>query len=149
MVRQVWNELYENYHGVETDQFTIMPNHVHGIVLLHVGAGPRACPDPSAGPVKKYPHNGHYPHAKGQPRGGTPAISLPDVVHRFQSYTTARYLFGEALLNWPPFHGKLWQRNYYERSIRNTKELKTIREYISNNPLQWHPEKDNPINTKP
>jgi REP element-mobilizing transposase RayT len=139
MVRQVWDELHQNYQGVKTDQFTIMPNHVHGIILLPVGAGPSACTDV---------HARHNSHAKGQPRGIAPLISLPDVVHQFKSYTTARYLFGVALLNWPPFHDKLWQHNY-ERIIRNEQELKRIRKYIRDNPLQWHLDKDNPSNTKP
>ena len=117
MVRQEWNKLHENYHGLETDQFIVMPNHLHGIILLTAGAPP----------------------------GNAPAISLPDVVHQFQSYTTARYLFGVALLNWPPFYDTLWQRNYYERTIRNNKELKTVRDFIRNNPLQWSMDKDNPI----
>ena len=44
MINIVWNEIQENYPGVETDEFVVMPNHIHGIIVL-VGAGPRACPD--------------------------------------------------------------------------------------------------------
>jgi REP element-mobilizing transposase RayT len=39
-----------------------------------------------------------------------------------------------------------WQRNYFERIIRNEKELLKIREYIRNNPLQWYIDKENPAN---
>ena len=46
MVRSVWNELPQYYPGVDVDAFVVMPNHIHGIVVLvFVGAGPRACPD--------------------------------------------------------------------------------------------------------
>jgi REP element-mobilizing transposase RayT len=38
---------------------------------------------------------------------------------------------------WPPFPGKLWQRNYWEHVIRDEAELNSIREYIQNNPAQW------------
>ncbi len=31
----------------------------------------------------------------------------------------------------------IWQRNFYERIIRNETELNVIREYIQNNPAQW------------
>jgi REP element-mobilizing transposase RayT len=31
----------------------------------------------------------------------------------------------------------VWQRNYYERIIRNESELASVREYIQNNPAQW------------
>ncbi|GIV34358.1 MAG: hypothetical protein KatS3mg031_1893 [Chitinophagales bacterium] len=37
-----------------------------------------------------------------------------------------------------PFDGKLWQRNYYERIIRNGDAWHAIRQYIINNPLKWH-----------
>jgi REP element-mobilizing transposase RayT len=44
-------------------------------------------------------------------------------------------------------HGMpLWQRNYFERVIRNENELHAIRQYIINNPLQWDMDENNPIN---
>ena len=38
----------------------------------------------------------------------------------------------------------VWQRNYYERVIRNERELNAIRQYIADNPLQWDLDGDNP-----
>ena len=32
---------------------------------------------------------------------------------------------------------RVWQRNYYEHIVRSENELNKIREYISNNPLNW------------
>jgi REP element-mobilizing transposase RayT len=42
--------------------------------------------------------------------------------------------------------GSLWQRNYYEHVIRNDNDLKQIREYISQNPLKWKLDEENPAN---
>ena len=39
-----------------------------------------------------------------------------------------------------------WQRNYYERIIRNNKELNRIRQYIINNPDNWETDRNNPKN---
>ncbi len=39
----------------------------------------------------------------------------------------------------------VWQRNYYERVIRNETELNAIRKYIQNNPSQWGLDQENPI----
>lgn len=55
MVQAVWDDLPRFYPGVEIDAFVIMPNHIHGILVLTadpapVGAGPCACPDRDAGP---------------------------------------------------------------------------------------------------
>ena len=44
MIKTVWDEIPQFYCGIETDEFIIMPNHIHGIIVI-VGAGPRACPD--------------------------------------------------------------------------------------------------------
>lgn len=38
----------------------------------------------------------------------------------------------------------IWQRNYYERVIRNETELNAIRVYIQNNPSQWELDRENP-----
>jgi len=73
---------------------------------------------------------------------------LPDVVHRFKTMTTKRYVDGVKQMGWVPFPGKFWQRNYYEHVIRNQKEMDEIREYITNNPKQWNLDQENP-NTHP
>ena len=45
-VQSIWNELPIHYAGVKIDQFVVMPNHIHGIIVLSdVGAGAPACPD--------------------------------------------------------------------------------------------------------
>ncbi len=64
-------------------------------------------------------------------------MSLPDVVHRFKTMTTKRYVDGVKTAGWTPFPSRLWQRNYYEHIIRDDESLNRIREYIVNNPMQW------------
>jgi REP element-mobilizing transposase RayT len=65
-------------------------------------------------------------------------LGLPDVVHRFKTMTTKRYADGVRANQWPPFPGRLWQRNYYEHIIRDDQSWQRIREYIMTNPLRWH-----------
>ncbi len=45
---------------------------------------------------------------------------------------------------WSRFHGRLWQRNYYEHVIRNEDDLHKIREYIRWNPAKWALDSENP-----
>ena len=125
LVQQVWDDLPNHYPGVECDVFGIMPNHVHGVIIL-VGAGPRACPQ------------------KGQPQGVAPTMSLADVVHRFKTLTTNRYIRAVKESGWTRLAGRLWQRNYYEHIVRDEAELLRIREYVANNPLQWENDRENP-----
>jgi putative transposase len=68
-VQAVWDELASHYPGVSSDAFVVMPNHVHGIIMLAlVGAGPRACPDLGL--------STHH-HGLGQSRGGQPQGVAP------------------------------------------------------------------------
>ena len=43
-------------------------------------------------------------------------------------------------------HSRVWQRNYFERIIRNARELDATRQYILNNPENWHDDPENPKN---
>ncbi|MCU0242522.1 MAG: transposase [Vicinamibacteria bacterium] len=119
MVATIWEELSTFYAGVDTGDFIVMPNHFHGIVII-VGVTP--CGHPKA----------------GQARGPAPTgMSLPDVIHRLKTMTTRRYAKGVKEWGWTPFNGRLWQRNYYDRIVRNEDELLRIREYIAGNPAYW------------
>ena len=51
--------------------------------------------------------------------------------------TTNAYIRGVKELEWKPFDGKLWQRNYYEHIIRNQQAYIQIANYIINNPANW------------
>lgn len=160
MIVRTWEDLPQKYSGVEIDQFIVMPNHIHAIIVLpvesvSVGAGPCACPSsvvtfhgPHAINAERWqPHTkkGHRHSREGHPQGGAPTrISLSDIVHRFKSFTTAQYRTNVRQHKWPPFNSKLWQRNYYEHIIRNEDELNRIRKYIVNNPAQWAEDKENP-----
>ena len=86
----------------------------------------------------------------GQPRGVSPTnaekLSLPDIVHRFKSYTTNLYSRGVKEKGWQRYPGRLWHRNYYEHVIRNDDALAKLREYITNNPFNWAEDEENPAN---
>ncbi|MGB9737482.1 MAG: hypothetical protein ACPL7F_04000, partial [Chloroflexus sp.] len=61
-----------------------------------------------------------------------------------QIHHTVRYIQGIKQHGWPPFQGRLWQRNYYERIIHTEEALHRIREYIARNPMKWRRDRDNP-----
>jgi REP element-mobilizing transposase RayT len=80
---------------------------------------------------------------RGNHGGIAPTMSLPDIVNRFKTMTTKRYTDGVKQCGWRSYPGRLWQRNYFERVIRNEKELDQIREYIFDNPEKWELERGN------
>ena len=78
--------------------------------------------------------------------GGHIGPPLPRVIQWFKTMTTNAYINGVKNNNWSPFAGRFWQRNYYERIIRNENELNNIRQYIDDNPQKWEQDTENPIN---
>ena len=141
MVETVWNDIPRYYRGFCVHENIVMPNHFHGIIEI-VGAGPRACPDNTGQPMGK---TGQPMGKTGQPQGVAPTMSLSDIVHRFKTMTTKKYIDGVKQNGWTPFPRKLWQRNYYEHIIRNDDELNRICEYIVNNPLNWDSDRTPPL----
>ena len=87
--------------------------------------------------MQGHPQGGAPTIPNAAPRGIAPSLSLPDIVHRFKTLTTKRYMDGVKNNNWPRFDKKLWQRNYYEHIIRDGDSYDYISEYIQTNPQRW------------
>ena len=119
MVVEWWEKIPDRFPSFVTDEYVVMPNHFHGIVV-NVGADPRVCPGPKA--------------------------TLPRIVQWFKTMTTNEYMRGVRNRGWAPFDRRLWQRNYYERVIPNEVELNRAREYIVYNPRKWAEDSENPNN---
>jgi putative transposase len=124
MVRDAWHQLPDYYSGFDLDEFVVMPNHIHGIILIKSVVSSQ----------------------NGKARGPAPTpdgFSLPDVVHRFKTLTTKRYADSVKILDWPVFYKRFWQRNYHEHIIRDDIGLATIRHYIQLNPENWEMDTEN------
>ena len=80
-------------------------------------------------------HAGRLPSTSGDLARPT----LGTVVRSFKAAVT-RELRLRNLWDDQPF----WQRNYYDRVIRDLNELARIREYIANNPSAWQFDHENP-----
>jgi len=119
MALSEWEALPRRFPTIDLDAFVIMPNHVHGIIVI------------TQTPI-------------GATTGATTRVAptVGDVVGAFKSITTVLYTRGVKQSGWPPFVGRLWQRNDYEHIIRDERELERIREYILNNPANWATDED-------
>ena len=83
-------------------------------------------------------------HLHGILFSGKTNLALGDAIEWFKTMTTNEYIRGVKGLGWRCFPGRLWQRDYFERVIRNEEELHAIREYIRQNPAQWASDSENP-----
>ncbi len=138
IVRKCWDDMPEHFSGVEIDQHVIMPNHFHGIVSI-VGAGsPR--PGLARNVIKNQIINcGETPENQG---GETPplrGVTLGQIVGYFK-YQSTKLINQQRNNPGAP----VWQRNYYERVIRDEAEWHAIRQYMIDNPIKWAEDENHP-----
>ncbi len=140
MVVEEWMALSTRFPFVMLDVFVVMPNHLHGIIVI-------TTPDVGAGLVPA-PGDAGWAGDEATTRAGATTrvapTTLGDIVGAFKSRTTVLYARGVKRFGWPRFRGRFWQRNYYEHIIRSETSLQRIREYIIQNPLRWHLDFENP-----
>jgi len=122
IVEDCWKWLAKQYHYVHLDQYVVMPNHLHGIIIIRTDGSCRRGGSRTA-PTKDVP--------KYKP--------LSRLVGAFKTVSTKQV----NLIRNTPGH-KLWQRNYYEHIIRDEEELYNIRQYIAENPANWQKDEENP-----
>jgi len=114
LVQQEWTRTAEIRNRIGLDDFMVMPNHFHGIII-----------------TKGTMHRAPTVEQFGKPVSN----SIPTIIRGFKSAVTARI---NAIRHSPRL--PVWQRNYYEHIIRDDIDLNTIRQYIRTNPENW--EKD-------
>jgi REP element-mobilizing transposase RayT len=131
-VADEWLKTAEIRVEIELDEWVVMPNHFHGILVITHDGGETDCRgDRRVAPMNGTTISGEQGDRRVAPTGPQPR-SVGAVMAGFKSAATKRI---NELRQTPGT--KLWQRNYWEHIIRNEPELKRIREYIHNNPAQW------------
>ncbi len=63
-------------------------------------------------------------------------VSLSTIIQWFKIMTTTEYIRHVKQSGWMPFNRRVWQRNYYERIIRDARQLDVTRRYIATNPAR-------------
>ncbi len=146
--RKCWMEIPNHFPRVTLDEFVIMPNHIHGIIIINVGAiNVRAINvgakdfSPQQIPINKYhspqqiPINKYHSPQQIPESFQSPSRSIGSIVRGFKIGITKWFRQNTDIYN-------IWQRNYYEHIIQDEQALNVIREYIINNPLKWELDKN-------
>ncbi len=104
-IEQTWTALPDRFPGVGFDAFVVMPDHMHGIVVLGYDPGP---------PLQ---------------------VTIPSLAAVLRTFKSVSGIEGNRVLGraGQPF----WQRRYFDRIIRNERELALIRQYIDDNAARW------------
>ena len=109
IVEHAWMDLPSHYPQVTLEAFVVMPNHVHGIVVINECRG-----GSQTRPYRMIQHG------------------LPEIVRAFKSFSAMR-------INQLQKRDRVavWQRSFYDHIIRNEQDFRNIWEYIHNNPQKW------------
>ncbi|GAB4545817.1 MAG: transposase [Anaerolineales bacterium] len=140
IVQREWLDLSKRFKYLELGAYVVMPNHVHCILIFrdHIGATRQGATDALAGKALSQTIISDGIDGSPLPCGPKPA-SLGAIMSQFKSRATKRLWKIPSLKNMP-----IWQRNYYERIIRNESEMDRISRYIESNPTRWADDDENP-----
>ena len=116
-VENSWEQIpqYTSGQFVELDEYVVMPNHMHGILVMKPGFSETRTAE-------------------------TRATLLGNTIGTFKSLVTKRV---RILLKIGDVPLPIWQRGYYDRVIRNEREYHAIQQYIRDNPKRWAEDRDN------
>jgi REP element-mobilizing transposase RayT len=139
IAQREWERLQKRFKHIELGAFVIMPDHVHGIIIIRYGWGtadsfrhdnlqdPRRAPTGETVTVEQF----------GKPVSG----SIPTIVRSYKSSVALRINYAR-----PGDTTPIWQRNYYEHVIRNEKDMQAKWDYVESNPANWENDNENPHN---
>ncbi len=121
IIEKNWMEIPIHYSNTRIDEYIIMPNHHHGILIICQNQGNNSFKERAIARV---------------------ALTLGSIIGSFKSRCVVENLnfIKKNKLN---EIGKIWQKNYYEHVIINDKELSEIRKYIRENPGKWLEDEEN------
>jgi REP element-mobilizing transposase RayT len=148
IVEACWAAVPVHFPHVATDAFVIMPNHIHGVIVIgHAPIGMGGALMGGGEGEETSPLRGTGAGADGAaaPRdalswadganadgGGAPKRTLGQIVAYFK-YQAAKQINAAHGTPGAP----VWQRGYYERIVRDDRALQLVRAYIAANPMRW------------
>ena len=149
IANQCWLEIPNHFPQTQLDEYIIMPDHIHGIIVLNdfvgvqnvgakivgakivgtknVGAknfSPLPMPTPEPTPLPMPTREQNITPFR------SPSKTIGSIIRGFKIGVTKWFRQNTDIY-------VVWQRNFYEHIIRNEVELNRIRQYIIDNPKKW------------
>ena len=141
IAQEQWEKIPTHFSNVLLDAFVIMPNHIHGVLVITEGLADTGkgkgkaferynTPNifrSNALPIQSKSGSNASPKQLGSQPG-----SIPAIIQNYKSITSRKI---NKLLNSPG--STIWHRNYFEHIIRDEEDFNRIQQYIQENPLRW------------
>ena len=138
IVAEEWQRTETIRPNVGLDEWVVMPNHIHGIIVIK-HAAIEMFRGNVPGPPEETARREETPHRGVSTRARLKSGSLGAIVGQFKSVCTKRIWAAKFLA----FD---WQPRFFDHIIRDEPSLKSIRQYIVDNPVKWEQDKNNPAN---
>lgn len=127
IAHQYWYEIPDHFSFVDLGEFTVMPNHTHGIIIINK-------PDDDGRPAVETPESGVSTADNNSKNGGKndkwKSGTLGVIINQYKRIVT----INARKIN-PDF---AWQSRFHDHIIRDEKSFLKISEYIHYNHLKWH-----------
>jgi putative transposase len=120
---QFWLEIPNHFPHVKLDEFIVMPNHIHGLLILDYSLV-ETLHGMTLQPGKASNHNINQ---FSKPIKN----SVPVVINQYKSSV-------KRWCNKNGFDHFRWQSRFYDEILHNENSIDIIREYIYNNPRNWN-----------
>ncbi len=130
VVRTCWLEIPFHFSNLEMEAFVIMPNHLHGIMIVQPGRQNLNSQIEAKELIESF----------GKPVVG----SIPTTIRSYKAAVT-KCVRDVGLLQ----DRQVWQRGYFERVLRGSREFINAKDYIIKNPLRWAFDEENPRRKPP
>jgi putative transposase len=134
LAEKFWMEIPHHFPYIELGNFVVIPNHVHGILIIDKNVKTLQCNvSENESPVQtlhcNVSTNKNEQMANISPKSGT----ISAIVRSYKSVVTKNAHFIHADFGWQP--------RFHDHIIRNAPEWERIQTYIENNPLNWKEDK--------
>ena len=134
LAEKFWMEIPQHFPYIELGNFVVMPNHVHGILIIDKNVKTLQCNvSENESPVEtlhcNVSTNKNEQMANISPKSGT----ISTILRSYKSVVTKNSRFIHAEFGWQP--------RFHDHIIRNAPEWERIQTYIENNPMNWKEDK--------
>jgi len=120
MVQKFWEEIPQHFENIELDEFIVMPNHIHGIIVIENGDNNGIC---HVQPSTNHTCRDMPWHVPKNKFGSSQKGSLAMIINHFKG-TVTRWCKNNNLASFS------WQPRFYDHIIRDEKSLDKIRTYV-------------------
>ena len=164
IVDRCWGEIPDHFSNVELDEYVVMPNHVHGIIIIKslvraIHESPLPETDgrstTTESPILRTSSDASLPQEASTKQSPVPGKMLPKIIFERRRMLIPKIVGRFKMNSAKEINEKrgssgnaFWQREYHEQIIRDGHDLDRIRKYILDNPLNWESDDDHPHNIR-